>query len=194
MTLPSPAPSLPPGVGWLELTSPAISRLVALELLAQSTPLGLSEDVQTTLAKAVQSVDDSDSTVPTMLRRLGVFVNTHSLQLMATHQNHASWRAAALAYLVVRQAHFPLLRRLFNATRIEITKVRQATNAAPPPLRHEDIPLPILSRIWEEYAIVKGEYGTEAEQWVIVAQRWTAYPLATLYQALVVDAAIERQR
>ena len=180
--------SLPHSAGWQELTSPAISRLVALELLAQAKALGLSEDVQSTLARALEAIEDSDKSLPPILQRLGVFVNTQSLEVLAAHQSHFRWREAAMAYLIMRQAHFPLLRKLFDATRAEVAQVKKATQAPPPPVQHEEIPLPTLRRIWQEWATVKQEYATEAEQWVMVAQCWTEYPVATLYQALIVDA------
>lgn len=180
---------LPHNAAWLELTSPAISSLVALELLAQARALGLSQDVQATLAKALQAIDDSDMALPPILGRLGVFANTQSLEVLAAHQSCVRWREAAMAYLIMRQVHFPLLRRLFNANRAEVARVRQATQAPALPLRHEEIPLPTLRRIWQEWAAVQADYATEAEQWVMLAQRWSDYPLATLYQALVLDAA-----
>jgi len=179
--------TIPHGPGWLELTSPALSRLVVLELLAQPAQYGLSEEVQDTLAKAVQAIDNSDK-LPPALQRLGVFINTQSLQVIAARRGQARWRQAALTYLVLRQAHFPLLRALFDCTRAEVAEKRKETGAPLPPLRHQEIDLPVLQRLWREWQSICAEYESEAERWVVVAQRWPEYPLATLYQALVVDA------
>ncbi len=172
-----------PQFHWLE--SPALQRLVAVELLAQSAVLGLPEDVQQLLQRGIQEADSAGTRA---LNRLRVQVDVRPVIAMAMHAEDKSWEESALRYFVMRQAHYPLMRELFGVTRAHIAGLRRELGAPNPPVRAPRIPPAQLTQIWRDWQQVQREFEREADQWIAIAQRYPAYPLSALYHELVIEA------
>lgn len=167
------------------LESPALQRLVAVELLAQSNSLGLSEDVQQLLKRGIQEADSAGTKA---LKRLKVLVDVRPFVAMGLHAEDKSWEAAALRYFVLRQAHYPLIRSMFGVSRGMVSALRRELGASLPPVRAARIPEPLLTQLWRDWQEIKRQYEREADQWVEIAQRYPTYPLSALHHELVVEA------
>lgn len=167
------------------LESPALQRLVAVELLAQSAVLGLSEDVQQLLQRGIQETDNAGTRV---LNRLRVQVDVRPVIAMALYAEDRSWEESALRYFVMRQAHYPLIRELFGVARSQVSRLRRELGAPQPPLRAQRIPPPLLIPIWQDWQQVQRDFERQADQWIAIAQRYPSFPLSALYHELVVEA------
>lgn len=172
-----------PQFHWLE--SPALQRLVAVELLAQSAELGLPEDVKQLLQRGIQEADSAGTRA---LKRLRVQVDVRPVIAMALHAEDKSWEESAVRYFVMRQAHYPLIRELFGVTRTQVANLRRELGAPNPPVRAPRIQPAQLAQIWRDWQQVQREFERQADQWIAIAQRYPSYPLSALYHELVIEA------
>ncbi len=169
---------------WHRVSSPAIARLVAVELLAQADQLSIPDDLKNVLQS--KGGEDSDAHVS---NRLAVWVNVEPLKVFADHQEEKRWQTTALHYCIRRQAHYPLLRRLFDTGKAEVTRLRLELGVVGPPVKNKRIQDHELVEIWRSWAQLKKTYVREVDQWITLAERFPNQPLSVLYQALITDAS-----
>ena len=172
------------------LNSEPLRRLVAVELLAQSDRIGLSDELRALLKCCIEpsTGTPTNAAAARALQSLSVMVDMQPLLTMANHIEDQSWQQAALRYFVMRQAHYPLLRHLFGVSRSEITRLREDIGAARPPLKAQSIPLVELEQIWREWLQIRAQVEREIDQWIEIGQRFPHFPICALYVALVVEA------
>lgn len=183
---PSLIPSqMPSHLHRIDLSS-ATAKLLTLELIAQSAQIGLPERVVGFLSRSAARPANTDE--PSAPERLVVLVNVQALTQQADHLDEQTWKACALKFCVLRQAHFPLLRLLFDVKRSEVTRLRSALQAPPPPLSIKAIAADELDGIWRNWQSIQTTYERPIDHWVKLAEAFPGHPLNGLYQALVVDA------
>jgi hypothetical protein len=179
-------PATPASADWLRLQSAALTRLVALELLTQPS-LPLSPEVRMVLEDASKS--DDKTGIPPVLERMGLWVDLTPLKVYAQYVDDRTWHNAALAYCIRRQAHYPLLKRLFpDSSRADIQKLREELKAPLVCVHRQAIPEPDSICIWQAWQDIQKQFDREIEQWVQLAERFPEYPLNALYQFLVIAA------
>jgi len=164
--------------GWICLRSAAISRMVAVELLTDQT-LQVPDDVQQALRKLTL---EQPQAMPQLPLRLWVQIDgvTWAAQTMQEQERQDS----ALQILVLRQANFPLLRRLFNISRERWVEVRKALNAPPPPRSCAQPSEAQIAEIYACWSRLLREYDNDVDRWVVLAQQFKALPMAALFSII----------
>ncbi|PUE08717.1 hypothetical protein B9Z51_07155 [Limnohabitans sp. T6-5] len=171
----------PPGTsGWVCLRSTTLSRIAAIELLSDQA-LNLSDDMRQTLTKLTL---EQPQEVP-----LRLWVQLDGVSWIAQGLQEKERRDAALRILILRQANFPLIRRLFNLSRDRWIDMRKELNAPPAP---KSVPQPAAHTVDDIYAswskLIK-EYDNEIDRWVVLAQQFPYLPLAALYPLIYIPGA-----
>jgi len=134
---------------WLPLNSPAVSRLVALELVSTSSPHPLPDSIRTILEKHASANDAT---------------------------------TGALRYLVLRQASYPLIQKLFRISRADWLDVRKEFNAPPSPRGiSAKVADDIEEQIYTTWLKLCKEYGTEMDRWVMMGEAFKTLPLSSIY-------------
>lgn len=169
--------------GWICLRIPALTRLAALELLAESQALDISESTQEAL-KLISTANAKNS-----VNALKVWVDTDGLDWLIHTKDTEEHRQTALHYCIKRQAHFPLLKKLFNVTRNEVTVLRKELKAELPPLKPKNIANSDLEDLYAYWRELR-EYELEIDQWVLLALRFDQYPLSCLYSAIWIESPV----
>ena len=159
--------------GWVCLRVPALTRLAALELLAESQTLEIPESTQEAL-KLISTANSKNST-----NALKVWVDTDGLDWLVHTKDAEEHRRTALQYFIKRQAHYPLLKKLFNVTRNEATEQRKTLKAELPPTKPKNIANSDLDAIYAYWRELR-EYEMEIDQWFLLALRFEQYPLSCL--------------
>lgn len=170
------------GSGWVCISVPSLSRLAAIELLSTKNSLSLSETTQEAL-KLVSSGDSSSN-----VKALKIWVDTEGLDWLMTNKDTVEHRQTALSYCVSRQAHYPLLKKLFRITRNEATALRKQLNAPNPPVKPKNITESDLMGIYAYWRELGKDYELEIDRWVLLALRYPQYPLSCLYTAVWADS------
>lgn len=175
-----------PSAQWLRLQSAALTRLVALELLTQDS-LPLSMEMRMVLEQASKAEDKG--VIHPVLDRMGLWVDLSPLKVYAQYVDERTWHKAALAYCIRRQAHYPLLKRLFpDASRQDIQKLREELDAPLVSIHRQTILEPDSICIWQSWVDIQKQFEREIEQWVQLGEKYPNYPLNVLYQFLVIAA------
>ena len=169
--------------GWVCLRIPALTRLAALELLAESQTLEIPESTQEAL-KLISTANSKNST-----NALKVWVDTDGLDWLVHTKDAEEHRRTALQYFIKRQAHYPLLKKLFNVTRNEATEQRKTLKAELPPTKPKNIANSDLDAIYAYWRELR-EYEMEIDQWFLLALRFEQYPLSCLYSAIWIESPI----
>ena len=174
-----------------KIQSPALVRLVAIELHSQARALGLSEAMQDELKRVTESESDA---LP-ILKQLNVYVDLRPLLVLSTLRDGLERRRWALRLCIARQAHMPLLKLLFpDITSKEATSVRKAMVAEgmvikmPPKYRVDVSPREMVRMcgVWNE---INASYSNPVDRWVLLADRFPGYAMVTLYRVLVTEAS-----
>lgn len=167
--------------------SPVLAQFAAIELLKQ--PHILSSSTRKELDAAVRSM--SDENPPAIFRYLRISVNLHSLHLLSNIHEMNRQREMTMQFLISRQAHFPLLRKLFpDVTGQEILRIRNSIKASRPPRAKVDFTSTELNMLWQQWQTIQAEFPREIDQWMLLAEKQPHYALSTLYRALVIDAGV----
>jgi Protein of unknown function (DUF2857) len=167
--------------GWVLLRNPSFLRMAAQEILGEAQHLRMSED--TLEALKMICIEHPKSSVT-----LKVWVDTGGLDWLVRHKDEQEHRTTALKYCIERQAHYPLIKRLFNLTRMELTDMRKQLDAELPPTKPKSIASGDLNAIYGYWRELTQNYTHEIDQWVLLALRFQQYPLSSLYTAIYVEA------
>jgi Protein of unknown function (DUF2857) len=167
--------------GWVLLRNPSFLRIAAQEILGEAKHLRMSDD--TVEALKMISIEHPKSSVI-----LKVWVDTEGLDWLVRHKDEQEHRTTALKYCIERQAHYPLIKRLFGLTRIELTDFRKQLNAELPPTKPKSIASSDLDAIYSYWRDLTQSYTDEIDQWVLLALRFQQYPLSSLYTVIYVEA------
>jgi hypothetical protein len=167
------------GFRWASIQNSAIQRLVAVELIRECERLGLPDESVQTLKEI--STATGDVMLESAASRLTLYVDISSLVFMVNNKNESDYRKLAMQYMIQRQAHYSMMRRLFGISKRTFTELR----AANPTLLAKDKPRVILNkdvqRVYEEWHLVCRKYDRETDAWIMMAQRLPEYPLSSLY-------------
>jgi hypothetical protein len=173
----------PDSQGWVLLRNPSFLRIAAQEILGEAQNLQMSED--TVEALKMISIDHPKSGVT-----LKVWVDTEGLDWLVRHKDEQEHRTTALKYCIERQAHYPLIKRLFNLSRNDLTELRKQLQAELPPTKPKSIASVDLDAIYAYWRELTCSYTVEIDQWVLLALRFQQYPLSSLYTAIYVEAIL----
>lgn len=168
---------------WHRLSSPALSRIVAVELLAQADHLQIPDEIRGALRAS--SLDARGRHISD---HLTVWVNVEPLRVFANHLEEKQWHTSALHYCIRRQAHYPLLRQLFDTRKADVTRLRSELGVVVPPTRNKQVSDHELVEIWRCWSQIKKTYEREIDQWIKLAERFSSQPLSVLHQVLITDA------
>lgn len=172
---------------WRQLKSPALARLVAVELLAQAEELDISKEMRNVLDAVSGKVSAGTNRYHPLMDRLDVWVNVRAFEVFAKHVEEKGWRETALKYCIARQAHFPMLARLFRATKSEVSALRKEMEIKPPPTRNKPVCEQDMLLIWRAWCRVKQTYEREGDRWVTLAAEFSHLPMSVLYQTIIID-------
>jgi Protein of unknown function (DUF2857) len=176
-------PSSPSSAGWREIKSPAMTHLLRAELTSHGNPFQLPEDVLAVIKSAAQ--DDGTLRVAD---HISVWVNIKPLFVYANHREDKAWFDTALQYCIVRQAHYPLIRQLFDISKPEYTALRKAQGVTANVVRNKTLPDCETLNLWRAWTRIQATYDRAIDQWVTLAEEYPQYPLSIMHQALVTDA------
>lgn len=172
------------GTAWVLVPSPTVLQVAAAEL---STSQTLGAEERGLLLQLTQQPQE-------LCKALRVWVDTAGLQMLQQSKNEQEWRESALRYCVVRQAHYPLLKRLFRASRAEIKLIRDQLGAELPPTKPKQIEPDRLLAIYATWKQLLDEYQSEAERWIKLGDAFPDVSLSSLYSCIVIDGAPVMQR
>jgi hypothetical protein len=175
-------PSVNPAAkGWLLLDNQAIARLAALEILKEAPSLKLTEETQDALKMI--SIDH-----PQSYTSLKVWIETDGLDWLIKNKDTQEHRETALKYCVERQAHYPLMVKLFNISRQDLSDLRKKFNAELPPAKPKRIASAQLDDIYNYWRELQA-YANEIDRWVLLGLRFPHHTLSSLYTAIWVEPA-----
>ena len=172
---------------YLTIWSPELARFATEALLREPSGV-LSARTRQELESAMRQIIANPMLTPNIFRRLKISVDLTPLHLLERIREESIQRELAMRFLIARQAHYPLLHQLFNASGSEIHQVRKKCKASQPPRQNAAFPIPELEQLWKEWKQIKAEFPREINQWMVLAEKRPNYALSTLYRALVVDA------
>jgi hypothetical protein len=176
---------------WLDLCTPALSRVVVQELLLNADRFKLDPSLVALLRECVEEVQSQQDAAPRgaarIIDRLKVRVDIKPLTLFATMRDQREKMELACKLLVQRQAHYPLLHKLFGVSRQEIPKLRAQYDITPPNIRFE-IPDVEARLIWKDWLQICQDFKDPVDQWVMLATQWPQMPIYSLYELVVVEA------
>ena len=177
---------LPPSsqsAGWLCISAPALARMAALEILAASKSLEIPHVTQ----EALNMI--TDPTLPNA-HAFKLWVNTDGLDMMVKSKDAELHRKTALEYAITRQAHYPMLKRLFKVSRDEVNAIREQLKATPPPLKPKSSTDSQMSAIFDYWRELEAEYESQIDRWVLLAIRFPEHTLASLYTACWIEPCL----
>lgn len=158
----------------------AIEPLIAVELLKQYGS-SLEETSRYLLEKVIRGDGKG-------LKLFSLKVDASRLNWLASSLEAKQLQEEALRYCVVRQASFPLLRRLFKVTRSQVKKIREETHALPPsPHKSCSINEAVRHEIYLEWVKLRKEYAKEIDCWFLLGQQYRSYPLNVLETIVMLD-------
>lgn len=181
-SMPFPASS---SSAWRRLESAAITHLLRAELTGPGNPLQLPADVFAALQSEAQ-----DGRLP-VAEHMPVWVNVKPLYVYVNHREDKSWFDAALKFCVTRQAHYPLIRQLFDISKPAYTALRKAQGVSVCVVRNKALPDTETLHLWRAWTRIQSTYARAIDQWVTLAEEFPQYPLSVLHQVLVTDAHTE---
>ena len=118
-----------------------------------------------------------------------IWVDTSGLRTIISSTEQKAWNEQALRYLIVRQAPFRLLERLFHVNRRDLREIRDELCLNKLTARARQVADADLDRIYSAWREVLVSYSDEASRWVEMADRFNSYPVASLYTVCVLDGA-----
>ena len=155
----------------------------ALEILAASKSLEIPHVTQ----EALNMI--TDPTLPNA-HAFKLWVNTDGLDMMVKSKDAELHRKTALEYAITRQAHYPMLKRLFKVSRDEVNALREQLKATPPPLKPKSITDSQMSAIFDYWRELEAEYESQIDRWVLLAIRFPEHTLASLYTACWIEPCL----
>lgn len=175
---------------WLDLCTPALSRVVVHELLLNADRFKLDPSLVALLRECVedeQGSQDAPRGAARIIDRLKVRVDIKPLTLFATMRDQQEKMELACKLLVQRHAHYPLLHKLFGISRQEIPKLRAQYNITPPSIRFA-VPDGEARAVWKDWLQIRQDFKDPVDQWVMLATQWQQIPIYALYELVVVEA------
>lgn len=171
----------PPGMsGWICLRSSTLSKIAAVEILADRE-LRLPDDIRQTLTKLTL---EQAQEVP-----LRLWVQLDGVNWIAQGLQEKDRRETALRILILRQANFPLIRRLFNLSRDRWLELRKELGAPPAPKSVSQPTGDTVDAIYASWSRLLKEYDNEIDRWVVLSQQFSCLPLAALYPLIYIPGA-----
>ena len=166
--------------GWYRLSSPELLSMAAMNLLATERKALPGEVLQ-----VLQLITTEDAGEVTS--RASVWLDLSGLPLAAHRRNEAEYRDAALSYCISRQAHFPMLKRLFGTTQKEVRAIRERKCAALPPTKPPVVSTKEVTAIFEGWKRVCTEYEAEIDRWIALGEVFPSQPLSSLYTMIYIE-------
>lgn len=161
--------------GWICLRSDALSKLAAMELLADES-LNLAEPTRHALSKLTAEGHHAP---------LRLWVQLDGVHWLAQSLQEQARKEAALHILVLRRANFGLLQRLFRINRPRWLALREQLGAGAPDLaRPRQLSDDLVDDIYEAWHRLLREYDNDIDRWVVLAQQFRQLPLASMFQLI----------
>ena len=169
----------PAGGRFVCLRSPAISKLVCLELATDP-----HEEVPPELREALtQLAHDGANALP-------VWVALDSASWISKRLEEQERLDSALRLLVVRKAPYTLLWRLFRITRQRWAELRDELDAGPANIRRVPDPSPAdVDRVYNIWHRLTKEYPDEIDRWVLLVNEVRHIPLLSLARLIYDEGA-----
>lgn len=168
----------PAGGRFVCLRSPAISKLVCLELATDP-----HEEVPPELREALtQLAHDGANALP-------VWVALDSASWISKRLEERERLDDAMRLLIMRRANYNLLWRLFRITRQRWTELREEIGA--PALHASRVPAPsndVVNQVYNIWHRLTKEYPDEIDRWVLLVTQVPHVPVPALYK-LIYDEA-----
>jgi hypothetical protein len=164
--------------GWYRLDSPDLLNMAAMHMLSTKRH-NLPKDVQAMLA-LLTTKDAGEVT-----SRAAVYLDLSGLPLAAHRRNETEYREAALSYCIVRQAHYPMLKRLFATSYKEVRAIREAKGAVLPPTKPPVISTKEITEIYAGWTQACKTRETEVERWLEMGMKFTGLSLSSIYTLIV---------
>lgn len=168
---------------WICLASGSLTRLAAVELLARKDIAELSEPI--TLALKQLAVEQPDQ-LP-----LRLWVQLDGIEWAVQKQDDKLRLNAALKILIRAQAHYPLIRRLFNLSRNAWRIEREQLKAKPAPSSYTTLSVNEINRLYTTWSRLLKEYDNDIDRWVILSKEYAGTPLAVLYPLIYPEGDID---
>jgi hypothetical protein len=156
---------------WFCLRSPAVIRMAAIEILGNGHSLKIPNETKDAL-KLISIEHPNAHATP-----LKIWVDASGLDWVIRHQDEKDHRQTSIRYCIERQAHYPLMRRLFNINRSEMAELRKEILAELPPTKPKSIGTQDIDAIYEYWSELQQTYEREIDQWVLLGIRFQKYPL-----------------
>lgn len=146
----------------IDLNSPEIRKLAALELLKQ--PQSLPSKWQ--LIIQTNSLDHIEQ----LAKLLIIKADVRKIELFEHHKEKSDWMESSLKFLVRRQAHFPLLKKLYpTLTEAKVSRLRAEMGAKKPSTRYSQLTPEQETMIYKKWKNLKAMTSDSIECWVSLA-------------------------
>jgi hypothetical protein len=179
-----PVPQLKQTAGkWVCLRSDSLTRLAAVELLARKDEAELPEEVASILK---QFTMDKPENLP-----LRLWVQLDGIEWAVQKQDEKMRVDAALKILIRAQAHYPLIRRLFNISRNSWRVEREQLKAKVAPASYKALNAKQINLLYNTWARLLKEYDNDIDRWVILSKEYASTPLAVLYPLIYPEGDLD---
>lgn len=163
----------------IDLNSPEIRKLAALELLKhpQSLPSKWQIIVQT------NSLDHIEQ----LAKLLVIKADLRKIEFFDHHKEKSEWMEGSLKFLILRQAHYPLLKKLYpNLTEAKVSRLRAAICAKKPSTKYSELTPEQEAMIYKKWKNLKAMTSDLVECWVSLAldEELTSFEVSVLSNCL----------
>lgn len=173
-------PAVPGNVGqWVCLQSAALGRFAAVEMLAGQCAVELPAPVKDTLR---QLTAQQPNKLP-----LQLWVKLDPLAWAAQQHDEHLRVQTALEICIQRQAHYPLIRRLFKISRREWQSERKRLGVSALPTAFALPDAGQVAQIYAAWSRLLENYDNDLDRWVVLGEEFPTIALACLYPIIYID-------